>query len=88
MSIKLFTSYFYQVRFFRPYQIPISTALTDPKWFHDWKELTHYFGDKRGVINGLRAESLHPGQECNGLCHGYPCSYHPNTCGFLEAYSK
>ena len=28
------TSYFYQIRFFRPDMIPLSTARFDPSWYH------------------------------------------------------
>lgn len=86
--MKIFTSYFYQVRFFKPYQIPVSTAIWDPKWFHDFKDQKHKFIDKNGVINGIRAESLHPDNSCHGLCSGKPCIHQPETCDFLKAYRK
>ncbi len=68
--MKLYTSYFYQVRFFRPNMVPLSTAIWDPKWYHDGKDHAYTFIDKNGVINGIRCEALHPGTSCSGLCHG------------------
>ena len=38
--MKIYTSYFYQIRFFKPNMIPLSTAKYDPSWFHKglgWK---------------------------------------------------
>lgn len=71
------TSYFYQIRKFKPYMIPISTAMSDPQWYRpqDDKE---WFLDKRGVVNGLRYEPLivqHQGV--------YEC-YGPNTCTYVN----
>jgi hypothetical protein len=86
--MKFFTSYFYKIRFFKPYQIPISTAISDPKWYHDFKDQSHKFLDKRNVINGLRCEFLKPGEACHNLCSGKPCQYSPETCEFLKTYRK
>ena len=86
--LKLHTSYFYQIRFFKPFQIPISTAVWDPKWFHDYQSQDHKFIDKRGVVNGFRCEALHPAAECEGLCHGRPCQFSPDSCEFLKSYRK
>lgn len=88
--MKVWTSYFYAVRFLSPNQIPLSTAVWDPKWFHAGRGQGHVFVDKRGVVNGLRAESLHPGPECEGLCRGpESCACgDPKVCGFLRAYRE
>jgi hypothetical protein len=86
--MKVWTSYFYAVRFMKPWHIPVSTAVSDPAWFHDFKGKQHVFVDKRGVLNGLRSEKLKPGNACEGLCRGRPCNDVPETCGFLEAYRK
>lgn len=81
MKIKI--SYFYNIRFFKPYQIPISTAVWDPKWFHDGKKQNYYFKDKNGVYNGLRAEMLAPGFEakCSKTCRD-----NPDDCSFIVGY--
>ncbi len=85
--LKIYTSYFYQVRFMKPYHIPCSTALWDPKWFHGFQGSEHIFRDKNGVLNGLRAEMFAPGPWCSDLCRGPEmCNQKPDSCGFLRAY--
>ena len=79
--MKFYTSYFYQVRFFTPNMIPISTAKWDPKWFHDFQDNKYVFLDKRGVCNGLRADPFVLGEEyCKNLeeSHNYQLNL-PNT---------
>lgn len=58
MKLKIYISYFYQVRFFTPEMVPFSTAKWDPKWFHNGGSVNYIFKDMRGVINGLRIEDL------------------------------
>ena len=89
--MNFYISYFYQVRFFKPNIVPISTCLSDPLWFH--KGLSHRWGqftDKNGVINGIRAEPLVPGPTCEGLCSGPDgCKekeLNHTWCDFLWAY--
>ena len=85
--MKIYTSYFYKLRFMKPYMIPLSTALWDPKYFHDFKGPQHKFLDKNGVWNGLRATPFVPGAQCEGLCHGpQGCKCKPDDCAFLKAY--
>lgn len=85
----IYTSYFYQIRFFKPNMIPLSTALWDPKWYHDGHDQSYTFVDKNGVINGLRCEALSPTGECEGLCRGAAnCDHVPSTCPFLQAYRR
>lgn len=84
--MKIYTSYFYQIRFFKPNQIPVSTAVWDPKWFHEFKDQDHIFVDKNGVINGIRLEYLNP-KRCNA--GGCPCEVKdPSTCWFIKSYKK
>lgn len=78
--MKFATSYFYQIRNFKPWMIPISTAKWDPKWFS-----TVRF-DKNHIINGLRCEEFAPGTLCDGLCHGDCHPAHPENCNFLNIY--
>jgi hypothetical protein len=68
----------------------MSTAIWDPKWFHQFKGKKHIWKDSNGVYNGIRAEELNP-----GLCHaeGCPCPYQHtdkgyNTCSFLKSYRE
>ena len=82
--MQIYTSYFYQVRFMKPYMVPLSTAVWGPKWFkqgHPWK-------DKNGVWNGLRAEVFAPGPLCEDLCRGpETCGTRsPQSCLFLNTY--
>lgn len=55
--MKIATSYFYQIRNFKPWMIPVSTALSDPQWYRP-PEGKEYYIDKRGVVCGLRYEPL------------------------------
>lgn len=91
--MKVFTSYFYQIRHFKRNMIPISTAQWDPKWFHDFTgDYDYVFKDKRGIYNGIRCEDFHfdydlYGQN-NDAC-GEACKdKHPETCNFLKNYRK
>lgn len=51
------TSYFYQIRYFTPNIIPVSTALSDPAWYRPPTGKEYYI-DKRGIVCGLRYEPL------------------------------
>lgn len=87
MKPKILISYFYQIRFFKPYMIPISTCFSDPKYFHQSKGKNFQFQDKNKVWNGIRAECFMPGEECEGLCHGpQGCAAQPGSCSFLQTY--
>lgn len=82
--MKIKTSYFYQIRNFKPYQIPLSTAISDPAWYHS--KTGDYYIDKNGVINGLRIGMLQPQRSLGYLCGGKNCMQKPNSCEFLRAY--
>lgn len=82
--MKIYITYFYEIRFLKQHQIPLSTAIWDPKWFHNWKGNSEVFLDKNGVLNGLRLEELNP-----GTCHasGCPCDIkNYQECRFLKEY--
>jgi len=82
--MKFYISYFYKIRFFKPYQIPVSTAVWDPKWFHEFQDNSHIWKDKNGVWNGIRVEDLNP-EKCHAS--GCPCSVrNPENCEFLKSY--
>ena len=55
--MKIATSYFYKIRFFKPNMIPVSTCMSDPFWYKP-PEGKEYYIDKRGVVCGLRYEPL------------------------------
>jgi len=87
--MQIMISTFHNIRHFKPYMIPISTAVWDPKWYHDFKGPEHVFKDKNGIYNGLRYLSLAPGITCEGLCRGpEDCGNEPGTCMFLHNYAK
>lgn len=82
--MKIRTSYFYQIRNFLPHMIPVSTALSDPEWFHQWQGPAHTFHDKRGILNGVRYEYIMVQKNCPHEC---PCeSRQPHSCTFLTNY--
>lgn len=87
------TSYFYQIRHFKEYMIPVSTAKWDPDWFHDFTGIyEHVWVDKRGIYNGIRCENLHFQETEDEVCNcGKGCfeALKPEgTCSFLTAYRK
>lgn len=82
--MKIYITYFYKVRFFKPHMIPMSTAMFDPKWFHNFKGQQHVFVDKNGVINGLRADPFVPKPIENGCQKN--CPQLPQSCNFLKYY--
>lgn len=90
--MKIIISYFYQIRFFKPNMIPVSTAMWDPKWYHEFKEQKHIFKDKNGVYNGIRDNSLHPGNWFSDDCAGPErCALYgtkPENCYFLKRYRQ
>jgi len=84
--MKIYTSYFYQIRNFTPNMIPVSTAMSDPGWFKPPNN-KEYFFDKNGVINGLRYEPLIV-QPTWGGC---PCQFQGKGnphCDFLREYRR
>lgn len=87
--LRVYISYFYQVRNFRRNLLPISTAISDPFWFHAGYKKEYVFLDKRGVVNGLRFEALSPDHRCSGECKGRSdCEDDPKHCDFLKHYGE
>lgn len=85
--MKIYTSYFWNIRNLPKNCIPISTALSDPAYFHDFQCKQYQFVDKRGVYNGLRCELLNPRAQLSGLCAG-ACEIKDLNCHFLTGYKK
>lgn len=83
--MKIYTSYFYQIRNFPPTLIPLSTAKYDPKWYHEGKSQDHTFIDARGVVNGLRIHAFAPAASY-GCEDGKSCKQTPGECTFIKAY--
>lgn len=85
--MNIYTSYFYKIRFFTPNMIPISTAKFDPAWYHENKNQDHWFIDKNGVINGLRAPVFAPGEVATAVANCGTCDHTKfEDCAFLKAY--
>lgn len=82
------------VRFFKPYQIPISTAIWDPKWFHNFKDQDYVWKDKNGVWNGIRLDILNPESCCTSqppecvACIKEGRTKDPNNCKFIKEYKE
>ena len=82
--MKVRISYFYQIRNFKQNMIPMSTAMSDPSWFHDFKDQDYIFTDKRGILNGLR---LKPVIVQGGGEHHCPCeAKDPSQCPLTASY--
>ena len=78
--MKLYTSYFAQLRNFPPNLVGLSTAIWNPKWLQPER-------DKNGAI-WLDVPPLKPGHECDGLCAGKCNPKHPDDCQFLITYKQ
>lgn len=80
-------SYFYQIRFFKPYMIPISTAISDPAWYHNSLGPEYNYIDKNGVVCGLRSSVLpmteHAPEEIECRPH---CPLEGTDCSFMRMY--
>lgn len=80
------TSYFYQIRNFLPYMIPVSVCLSDPTWYHKERGNSYIYKDKRNVVNGLRFEYM---IVQNRVLHKCPCKVEePMECDFLQEYYR
>ena len=83
--MKIFITYFYNIRFFKPHMIPISTAVWDPKWFHNFQGHEIIFKDKNNVLNGIRYPDLAPAN----IAPCCPCENNdPTTCQFIKDYAE
>lgn len=87
----VYTSYFYQIRFFTENMIPMSTAVWDPKWFHGNRGKDFVFRDKNNVWNGLRIEPLvykNYGDSVDDCKGKDVCQYDYTSCGYMKRYSE
>lgn len=75
--MKIATSYFYQIRNFKPGMIPVSTCLSDPTWYRP-PEGKQWYTDKRGIVCGLRYEPLIVQRYGSCMC---PCLKRDELCG-------
>lgn len=81
--MKFFIACFYQIRFFKKNQIPISTAAFDPKFFKCNNKIRK---DARGIYLGLNSKKLNSSNvpSDSQIC---PCiERKPAECKFLKGY--
>ena len=79
--MKIYTSYWAQLRNFPPNLVALSTVVFEPKWYRVGGK------DKNGVIS-IRCNPFRPGKECDGLCNGKCNPRRPEVCEFLKTYRK
>lgn len=78
--MKLYTSYWAQVRNFPRNLVGLNTTVWPPRW----RPLGQ---DKRGIWV-IDCPPLKPGKQCEGLCNGKCNPKHPKDCAFLQTYKK
>ncbi len=78
--MKIYITYWAQVRNFPPNLVGLNTTIWPPKWRPLGK-------DTRSVLV-IDCPPLKPGRECDGLCNGKCAPKHPNDCDFLKVYRK
>ena len=76
--MKLYTSYFAQLKNFPKNLIGLSTAVWNPKWLEPYHRVTDPIW--------LDIPPLKPGRACAGLCNGKCAPKHPEDCDFLKVY--
>ena len=76
--MKIYTSYFAQMRNFPPNMICFSTAHWEPRYITPGRS-------QNGII-WMGIPPLKPGKECDGLCDGKCVEKHPELCTFLKTY--
>ena len=83
--MKISTSYFYQVRHFKPWMIPISTAVGNPKWYEHKYNVSKEYVDNNGIVNGITCHMLTPAG-VEGACNPYICQRDQSKCTFIRNY--
>ena len=78
--MKIYTSYWAQVRNFPTNRVGLNTTVWPPKY-------RPLGTDKRGVTV-INCKPLVPGRECAYLCRGTCNPPHPQNCSFLQTYRK
>ena len=76
--MKIYISYFAQMRNFPSNIIGLSTAHWEPRYIT--------YGRSQNGIIWMGIPPLKPGEECDGLCDGKCNPKHPDDCQFLKAY--
>lgn len=84
--MNVYITYFYNIRFFPTNLLPVSTAVWDPKWYHNFKTNDVVFRDKRNVVNGIRADILSPYKIDNCECKSCKSNKDTSICSFIKQY--
>lgn len=85
IDMKISTSYFYQIRNFKPHMIPISTAIGNPKWYEHKYNISKEYVDNNGVLNGITFRELTPAGITAG-CNPANCNKDITKCAFCQQY--
>ena len=94
--MKFYISTFYQIRFFTENMLPVSTAMWDPKWYHNFGHQNVCFYDKRNILCGCRYEKFNlpaslwtdlveQQEECQRDC---PFREQVPECPFMKKYKQ
>ena len=75
-------TYFYNIRYMKPSQLPLSTAMFPPKFFAQTSKKNIAHLDKKGVILGLTIHEFVPQKQCECPCEKKDY----NNCCFLKEY--
>ena len=75
-------TYFYNIRYMKPSQLPLSTAMFPPKFFAQTNKKNVAHLDKKGVILGLTIHEFVPQKQCECPCEEKDY----NNCCFLKEY--
>lgn len=90
--MRIFISYFNKIKKMDERCLPLSTAMWDPKWYHDSKGKDYVYYDKRGILVGCRCEPLVlPFNEWQELQSKHvectkDCKQKPFECEFMKKY--
>lgn len=85
--MKVSITNFYNIRFFKENQIPVSTAAWDPKWYFKNKQ-GNVYADKRRVVNGLRINRLALPQHLYQNWCSKECDKKDLPCPFMKTYKE
>lgn len=88
MNYNIYISHFYNIRFFPKNLVPVSTAVWDPKWYHENHMNDYKYIDKRGVWIGNRIEELSPAKLPDEVICQQDCKRDLQNCMFLSTYQE
>ena len=90
--MKVMISYFNNIRNFDTDVLPVSTAMWDPKWYHNSLAPDNIFIDKRGIVNGMKCRKLilpitdwYELENSNEECR-HDCPFIGTNCKFMQKY--